>query len=60
MPIRIWSHGSAGQRLLLRTGTANEAKIKARLRAIRSLLIGQHLHPAVAATVVQTANASTD
>jgi hypothetical protein len=37
---------SAGQRLLLRTGAANEAKIKARLRTIRSLLVGQHLQPA--------------
>lgn len=39
---------SAGQRLLLRTGTANEAKIKARLRTIRDLLVGQHLQPAAA------------
>lgn len=51
---------SAGQRLLLRTGPANEAKIKAKLRAIRSLLIGQHLHPAAAATVVRPANAGTE
>ncbi|MGB3380919.1 MAG: DUF3014 domain-containing protein [Rhodanobacter sp.] len=39
---------SAGQRLLLRTGPANEAKIKARLRTIRGLLVGQHLQPAEA------------
>jgi len=39
---------SAGQRLLLRTGAANEAKIKARLRTIRGLLVGQHLQPAAA------------
>lgn len=41
---------SAGQRLLLRTGPASEAKIKAKLRTIRSLLIGQHLQPATART----------
>lgn len=46
---------SAGQRLLLRTGPANEAKIKAKLRTIRSLLVGDHLHPAAAATVTATA-----
>lgn len=34
---------SAGQRLLLRTGSANAAMIKARLRAIRAQLVGQHL-----------------
>ena len=51
---------SAGQRLLLRTGPANEAKIKARLRVIRSLLIGQHLRPAVATTVGQPASVSKD
>ncbi len=51
---------SAGQRLLLRTGPANEAKIKAKLRAIRGLLIGQDLHPAVAATAVRPASAGTD
>lgn len=51
---------SAGQRLLLRTGPANEAKIKVKLRAIRSLLIGQQLHPAAGATVVRPANESTD
>jgi hypothetical protein len=32
---------SAGQRLMLRVGTANEAKIKAKLRAIRAELTGQ-------------------
>jgi hypothetical protein len=50
---------SSGQRLLLRTGPANEVKIKARLRTIRSLLVGQHLQPAVPATVVRPGNAST-
>ena len=39
---------SAGQRLLLRTGPANEAAIKAKLHTIRSLLVGQNLHPAAA------------
>lgn len=34
---------SAGQRLLLRAGPANEAKIKAKLRAIRAELTGQVL-----------------
>ncbi len=34
---------SAGQRLLLRTGSANAATIKAKLRAIRAQLVGQHL-----------------
>lgn len=34
---------STGQKLLLRSGPANEARIKARLRAIRDLLIGQAL-----------------
>lgn len=48
---------SSGQRLLLRTGSANEAKIKAKLRAIRSLLIGQHLQPPVPATASRPANA---
>lgn len=38
---------SAGQRALLRTGPANEAKIKARLREIRSRLVGQNLSPEV-------------
>ena len=47
----------SGQRLLLRTGPANEAKIKAKLSAIRSLLIGQHLHPAAPAAAVRPANA---
>lgn len=50
---------SSGQRLLLRTGQANEVKIKARLRTIRALLVGQHLQPAVPSTVVRPANAST-
>ncbi|HEV7123501.1 MAG TPA: DUF3014 domain-containing protein [Rhodanobacter sp.] len=50
---------SSGQRLLLRAGPGNEVKIKARLRAIRSLLVGQHLQPAAPSTVVRPANAST-
>nr|WP_211200149.1 DUF3014 domain-containing protein [Rhodanobacter sp. B2A1Ga4] len=41
---------STGQKLLLRVGPANEAKIKARLRAIRTQLTGQDLHPAPAGT----------
>jgi hypothetical protein len=36
---------SAGQKLLLRTGPENEALIKAKLRAIRAVLIGTHLPP---------------
>ncbi len=34
---------SAGQKMLLRVGPANEAKIKAKLRAIRARLVGQKL-----------------
>ena len=34
---------SAGQKLLLRTGPANEALIKSKLRAIRALLVGTRL-----------------
>jgi hypothetical protein len=34
---------SAGQKLLLRVGPANEATIKDKLRAIRTALVGQHL-----------------
>ncbi|MEO8779236.1 MAG: DUF3014 domain-containing protein [Rhodanobacter sp.] len=49
---------SSGQRLLLRTGPANEAKIKAKLRVIRGLLSGQHLQPAVPATAVPPVNDS--
>ena len=41
---------STGQKLLLRVGSANEARIKAKLRAIRAGLIGQHL-PATPAAV---------
>ncbi|MEO9078708.1 MAG: DUF3014 domain-containing protein [Rhodanobacter sp.] len=41
---------SSGQRLLLRIGPDNETAIKAKLRAIRSLLAGQNLHPASTAT----------
>ncbi|MDE1894816.1 MAG: DUF3014 domain-containing protein [Pseudomonadota bacterium] len=40
---------STGQRLLLRTGPANEARIKARLRAIRARLLGHGPQPAPAA-----------
>ena len=40
---------SAGQKLLLRTGPANEALIKAKLRAIRAQLIGQPLPAATGA-----------
>lgn len=36
---------SAGQRALLRAGPNNEAMLKAKLRVIRSLLVGQKLHP---------------
>jgi len=48
---------SAGQRLLLRTGPANEAAIKAKLRTVRSLLVGQQLHPAEAATAAPVGDA---
>jgi hypothetical protein len=41
---------SAGQKLLLRVGPANEAKIKTQLRAIRARLIGQTLPSASAST----------
>lgn len=34
---------SSGQRLMLRVGPANEARIKARLREIRTALVGQQL-----------------
>ena len=40
---------STGQKLLLRVGTANEAKIKSKLRAVRAALIGRDLHEAPAA-----------
>ena len=50
---------SSGQRLLLRAGPANEAKIKARLRVIRGLLVGQHLHSATPARAARPADAST-
>lgn len=40
---------SAGQKMLLRTGPANEARIKAKLRQIHQLLLGQM--PAAASTV---------
>ncbi|HWX67712.1 MAG TPA: DUF3014 domain-containing protein [Rhodanobacter sp.] len=41
---------SAGQKLLLRVGPANEVKIKTKLRAIRTQLIGHDLHAAPAGT----------
>jgi len=41
---------SIGQRLLLRTGPANEAKIKAKLRAIRTQLVGHGPRAAPAST----------
>jgi hypothetical protein len=43
---------STGQKLLLRVGSANETRIKAKLRAVRAQLIGQNLHamPAPAGT----------
>lgn len=41
---------SAGQKLLLRVGPANEAKIKTQLRAIRARLIGQKLPAGAAST----------
>lgn len=41
---------STGQKLLLRVGPANEAKIKAKLRAIRTQLTGQDLRAAPAGT----------
>ena len=41
---------SGGQRLLIRVGPANEAKIKTQLRAIRAHLIGQTLPAASAST----------
>jgi len=41
---------SAGQKLLLRVGPANEAKIKTQLRAIRARLIGQKLPAAAVST----------
>lgn len=36
---------SAGQKMLLRSGPRNEAKVKAKLRAIRAVLTGQRLNP---------------
>jgi hypothetical protein len=41
---------SAGQKLLIRVGPANEAKLKTQLRAIRARLIGQTLPAAAAST----------
>lgn len=41
---------STGQKLLLRVGPANEARIKAKLRAIRTQLTGQNLQPAPTGT----------
>lgn len=42
---------SAGQKLMLRVGPANEAKIKARLRTIRAALVGAKLQPATAPAI---------
>jgi Protein of unknown function (DUF3014) len=39
---------STGQKLLLRVGSANAVRIKAKLRAIRAQLVGQDLHAASA------------
>ncbi|MDN5924774.1 MAG: DUF3014 domain-containing protein, partial [Xanthomonadales bacterium] len=44
-----WQALSAGQKMLLRSGTANEAKIKTKLRAIRAALTGVSL-PATASS----------
>ncbi|HEY8587206.1 MAG TPA: DUF3014 domain-containing protein [Rhodanobacter sp.] len=44
---------STGQKLMMRVGPANEAIIKAKLRAIRVLLVGQGPAPAAAATMGQ-------
>lgn len=41
---------SAGQKLLMRVGPANEARIKAKLRAIRAALTGAQLPPATASS----------
>lgn len=41
---------STGQKLLIRVGAVNEAKIKTRLRAIRARLVGQTLPAASAST----------
>ncbi|MFI4959610.1 MAG: DUF3014 domain-containing protein [Lysobacterales bacterium] len=41
---------SAGQKLLMRVGPANEAKLKTQLRAIRARLMGQTLPAAAAST----------
>jgi hypothetical protein len=45
---------SAGQKLMIRVGPANEAKIKARLRAVRAALTGARLPPATASTATPT------
>lgn len=45
---------SAGQKLMIRVGPANEAKIKARLRAVRAALTGARLPPASTATSTST------
>lgn len=44
---------SAGQKMLLRVGPANEARIKAKLRAIRDALTGAALPPAPASSAAQ-------
>lgn len=46
---------SSGQRAVLRAGPVNEAKLKARLREVRSLLVGQDFHPGTAPAAPQSA-----
>ena len=38
-----WQSRSVGQKLLLRMGPSNEAQVKAKLRMIRSLLVGKQV-----------------
>jgi len=49
---------SSGQKMLLHTGPQNEAKIKAKLRDVRAMLVGQQL-PAGNASGAPAQNAST-
>jgi hypothetical protein len=46
---------SAGQRAMLRAGPDNEARLKARLREIRTRLLGQHLQQRPAPAAAETA-----
>lgn len=46
---------SAGQRMMIRVGPDNEAKLKAKLRMIRAKLVGQNLKPAAAPAVAASA-----